>query len=222
MIRSDLSFELLGKTRAKILLSLLKGDDTVVGIAATQKIIRPGIRKHLSYKEKLGIVGSYFKQDGVGRPKKFYTITSLGRNLFPKMYDQMLLELIARLSNGNLEGGRNVVEKAMEDISTDLAEKFNSRTNNIAIDDKLSALEGYLNELGFSTEVSRRKDGQISIVRTDCALYNVALTNYDQICLGFDTRLISKCLEGSHVELLHCMALGRSNCHHSVTILSCS
>lgn len=218
MIPADLSSELLGKTRANILSSLLKGDDTVAGLAASQKIIHPGIRKHLNYMEKLGIVGSYFKQEGVGRPKKFYTITSLGRNLFPKMYDQILLELISKLSKGNQHDGRNVIEKAMEDISTDLAVKFNLRTENAAIDEKLRALEGYLNELGFSTEISRRKDGQVSIVRTDCALYNVALSNYDQICLGFDTRLISKCLEGRSVSLLHCMALGRPNCHHNVAI----
>ena len=218
MIPADLSSELLGKTRANILSSLLKGDDTVAGLAASQKIIHPGIRKHLNYMEKLGIVGSYFKQEGVGRPKKFYTITSLGRNLFPKMYDQILLELISKLSKGNQHDGRNVIEKAMEDISTDLAVKFNLRTENAAIDEKLRALEGYLNELGFSTEISRRKDGQVSIVRTDCALYNVALSNYDQICLGFDTQLISKCLEGRSVSLLHCMALGRPNCHHNVAI----
>lgn len=218
VIPADVTSELLGKTRANILSSLLKGDDTVSGLAASQKMIHPGIRKHLIYMEKLGIVGSYFKQEGLGRPKKFYKITSLGRSLFPKMYDQILLELISKLCNGNLDGGRNIMEKAMENISTDLAEKFNLRTKNFAIDEKLRALEGYLNELGFSTKVSRKKDGQISIVRTDCALYNVALSNYDQICLGFDTRLISKCLEGRNVSLLHCMALGRPNCHHNVTV----
>ena len=215
----NLTAVLLGKTKKKILEALLDEDESVSQISERLKIIEPGVRRHLGEMEKMGIVDSSFKQNGLGRPKKYYAISPLGRTLFPKMYDLVLSKLVTKLSNTQLEHGENLAERALADVATELATVFRSRAKNQSLDNKLRALEEYLNELGFSSRVSRRKDGQISIVRNDCALYSVAISNCHQICVGFDTRFISECFgEDSQVKLVDCMALGRRTCEHLVSL----
>lgn len=220
MNSKSLATELLGQTRAKILESLLARDDTVSELSDNLHVIQPGVRKHLDYMEKIGIVTSFFRQSGLGRPKKYYKITSLGRSLFPKMYDQVLTLLISRLSKLHSgDEGSSLSEKLMSDIATNIASDFNSNTKSLALDERIQALESFLNSLGFSARITKRSDGTILILRNDCALYSAALNNYGSICVGFDLVLISKCLNvPNKVKMEHCMALGKRNCEHVVSL----
>lgn len=209
--------ELLGDTKSSILESLLNSDSTVQELARHLKLIEPGVRKHLDYLESIGVVDSTFRQDGVGRPKKFYRITRTGRSLFPKMYDTMLANIISELAKSDLDGASGVLNKTLSSIASSLAASFQEKNRSLSMEGKVKALEHFLNELGFSSRVTIEKGGEVSILRTDCALYNVALSHYKRVCLDFDGQLIEKCLgERSTVRLESCMALGSAKCQHFV------
>jgi predicted ArsR family transcriptional regulator len=169
--------------------------------------------------ERIGIVASFFEQRGLGRPKKFYTITPAGRSLFPKMYDSVLVSLIAKLNKIEEEKGGKLSERLLQEVATDLANNFNSKTQDMPTEERLRAFEKFLNHLGFSAKVERNKDGTVSVLRNDCALYNVALRNYGNVCVGFDSLLVAKCLNAEgNVKLERCMALGKRNCEHLVKL----
>ncbi|MDG6997733.1 MAG: helix-turn-helix transcriptional regulator [Nitrososphaerota archaeon] len=199
--------------------SLLNSDSTVLELAKRLKLIEPGVRKHLDYLESIGVVDSTFRQDGVGRPKKIYRVTRTGRSLFPKMYDTMLTNIISELAKSDQENTSGVLYKTLSSIASSLAASFRERNRLFSREDKIKALEQFLNELGFSSSVTIEKNGEVSILRTDCALYNVALSNYKRVCLDFDSQLVEKCLgERSIVRLETCMALGNAKCQHFVKL----
>ncbi|MGI0090120.1 MAG: helix-turn-helix transcriptional regulator, partial [Nitrososphaerales archaeon] len=145
---ADLASELLGRSKSNILKSLLTEDYTVSELTERFHVIGPGIRKHLEYMEKIGLVSSFFRREGLGRPKKHYTITPLGRSLFPKMYDRLLDILIGRLTGLRSESGKIMSEQLLEETASDLAMGFNSKTASFSFDQKLQSLEDFLNQLG--------------------------------------------------------------------------
>ena len=214
---------LLGSTKKAILKELLRESLTVPDISEKLGLIEPGLRKHLECMEKIGLVISSFRQTGfVGRPRKYYDITPDGRALFPKMYDEVLSSLIAKLSrlrSSSEVGLASLAEILMEEVASDLARDFHERAKGMDLKRKLEVFEEFLNGLGFSAKVGLdEKGGGITIVRNDCALFNVAMKNYGAVCAGFDNTLVAKCLdaEGS-VKLVRCMALGKKSCEHRVS-----
>ncbi len=215
--KPELVQELLGTTRAEILKALLASDETVRSLSERLSLIEPGVRKHVEYMERIGIVSSFVKREGRGRPKKFYSITPVGRTLFPKLYDRVLELLLKKLSSIDSKNQQNLSEEMLSSLATDLSKEFRARTASLDSHGKLSAFEDFLNELGFSAKVRKSSDGTISITRSDCALYNVASSNFRSVCIGFDGSLVSNCLGvENRVRLENCMALGKRNCIHTV------
>jgi len=201
-----------------MLLYLLEGEKTVSEFSERFDIIEPGVRKHLDHMERIGIVSSFFAQNGPGRPKKYYKITTAGRSLFPKMYDHLLNLVLSNLSRRRTSDGEIESHSILREVASNMADSFNSRTDGFSFAEKVSAFEDFLNELGFSCKSKVLNDGTVSIVRNDCAVYNLALKNYPMVCEQFDTVLVSKCLgEAQNVKLNRCMALGAKNCEHIVT-----
>lgn len=227
-MQRDILRELLGGTKKAILQELMHQDLTVPEISKRLDVIEPGVRKHLGTMEKIGIVTSTFQQNGeVGRPKKYYEITALGRNLFPKIYDRVLSSLLAELGElrvgddetDNVRG--NVAGEMLGRVADELASDFLERSSGLSQRQKIKAFERFLDGLGFSTSIEiDAESGTVKILRTDCALYNVASKNYLAVCEGFDRSLVSKCLGSDHgkVKLVRCMALGKKNCEHVVSI----
>lgn len=214
-----MSAELLGDTRSEILKLLLQSERTVQELAKLLKLIEPGVRKHLDYLESIEIVDSTFRQEGVGRPKKVYRVTKTGRSLFPKMYDTMLSSLISELAKSDEVRTNGILIKTLSSIASSLAASFNANHGLLPLERKIKALEQFLNELGFCSKIVVEKNGEVSILRTDCALYNVALSHPQRVCLEFDSQLIEKSLgEKSAVRLETCMALGNAKCQHFVKL----
>lgn len=136
------------------------------------------------------------------------------------MYDTMLTSLISELARNDQESTKDILNKTLSSIASSLAASFNETYGSLTRECRIKALEQFLNDLGFSSKVAVEKNGEASILRTDCALYNVALSNYKRVCLDFDSQLIEKCLGGkSTVRLETCMALGNAKCQHFIKLL---
>src|SRR5919197_5962326 len=84
-------------TKTTILNLLLEGSKTAGEIADKLKIQKSAIRSHLESLQVEQSVRSYFKIEGLGRPRKVYELTESGRELFPRKYD-LILSLIRQES----------------------------------------------------------------------------------------------------------------------------
>ncbi len=193
----------------RITSAMLKVLEIVAGEGATaaQVAEKLGIRisaarKHLEKLELYGLIRHVFVRKGVGRPSKVYTITEDGIEVLPKIYGDLLVEIVDRLSALGL---RDKVGDVVEKIAIDMALK--SRAEDIR-----RSVER-LNSLGFMSSVEMNGD-RIEIVSRNCPVFKVAKKHFDIFCTKLHTRVITLFTNGGRVELAECMVKGSRFCRH--------
>src|SRR3989442_4212331 len=85
----------LGETKHIILVLLLDGESTGEGLAQRLDMNLSVVRRHLDDMAANKLVGSSFRREGRGRPRKYYSIAAEGRNRISAKYDlvcRLLLE----------------------------------------------------------------------------------------------------------------------------------
>lgn len=218
MSSEDLSS--MGQTKEKILEMLLGGPKTAGEIAEKLQIQKSAVRIHLESLKILGAVGSQFKIEKMGRPKKVYELTERGRELFPRQYDLFLNLVLDKIADkkGEIEA-REIVESIAEDIASGIRAKIEKNSSG-SLEDSLKIINDASNEIGFASSLERdEEDNSFCIQSKNCILYKAALNNQDRICHGLHDKIIAKALEGKpdvSVELKECMALGSEYCRHVI------
>lgn len=86
-----------GTTRSKILNLLLSQDLTALDISDRLGINESAIRRHLKNLENQELVDPYFKKVKKGRPKKYFSLTDSGEDLFPRETELLLTILIKHI-----------------------------------------------------------------------------------------------------------------------------
>lgn len=215
MAEEEGGMALLGDTRAWIVDVLLEGAKTTHQLADILKIHHTAVRAHLEGLERNGLVVAEFRNEGVGRPKKYYSLTEDGRELLPRRY-QLMLEII--LQNLLKTHGREEVETLMRAVARDLAGKLKVAASGSPLSDRVKKAVDALNELGFRASVSN-EDGQLSIVRTSCVFQKTAASHHDLVCQVFDQELLNASLAGdARIELVQSQAKGDCVCKHIVQV----
>lgn len=206
---------LLGDTRAWIVDVLLEGAKTTHQISDVLKIHHTAVRAHLEGLERNGLVVAEFRNEGVGRPKKYYALTDDGRELLPRRY-QLMLEIV--LQNLLKTQGRQEVETLMRAVARDLAGKLQVAASGSPLQDRVKKAVDALNELGFRASVSI-EDGQLSIVRTSCVFQKTAALHHDLVCQVFDQELLNASVAGdARIQLVQSQAKGDCVCKHVVQV----
>ncbi|HKZ59397.1 MAG TPA: helix-turn-helix transcriptional regulator [Candidatus Thermoplasmatota archaeon] len=215
MAEEEGGMALLGDTRAWIVDVLLEGAKTTHQLADILKIHHTAVRAHLEGLERNGLVVAEFRNEGVGRPKKYYSLTEDGRELLPRRY-QLMLEII--LQNLLRTQGREEVESLMRAVARDLAGKLKVAASGSPLGDRVQKAVDALNELGFRASVSH-EDGQLTIVRTSCVFQKTAASHHDLVCQVFDQELLNASLAGdARIELVQSQAKGDCVCKHVVQV----
>ncbi len=215
MTEEEGGMALLGDTRAWIVDVLLEGAKTTHQLADILKIHHTAVRAHLEGLERNGLVIAEFRNEGVGRPKKYYALTDDGRELLPRRY-QLMLEII--LQNLLKTHGRQEVETLMRAVARDLAGKLTVAASGSPLDDRVKKAVEALNELGFRASLSR-EDGQLTIIRTSCVFQKTAASHHDLVCQVFDQELLNASLAGdARIELVQSQAKGDCVCKHVVQV----
>ncbi|MFQ5763050.1 MAG: helix-turn-helix transcriptional regulator [Candidatus Bathyarchaeia archaeon] len=201
---SDQKCALLGETKSKILDNLLGEAKSPIQLANVLGIYESAVRRHLDDLERKGIVSWAFKK-GIGRPKKLYTVTPVGRELFPKRYDLLLNVLIDKLLETQ---GREALFAMLRSAGEQLAKSLT--LDGKPPEEKLSNAIATLGGLANCT-IQKKEDGKLIVQVKDCLFSKVARNNPDLIC-AFHATFFQHCTGAQTVHLEESMAKGCSIC----------
>lgn len=198
------SLNLLGKTKASIVTLLLSKSKTAGQIASTLGIQVSAVRKHLDQLAEQGIVEDSFERSNVGRPKKVYTLTSDGKEIFPRLYDSVLSTTIAKISDKKSEG---YAESILSSVADDIAEKTGQFSG--------QSFAKALNDLGFESSVKNMR-GSYLVTSRNCPLLKTAEIHGEILCRGLHEELLRRGLGGSDVKREKWIISGDEFCTHVV------
>jgi DeoR family transcriptional regulator, suf operon transcriptional repressor len=203
-------------TRGKVLEELAAGPKTARDLARSLDIQESAARGHLDRLEERGWVVPSFRREGVGRPRKRYTLTALGQEQFPKKYDLMIDAIVDGLLAHEGEGYVSAVlaeagERVARAVAHDVAPGKNP-------EEKARKLVTLLNRLGFRSRIERTPDGRLRVVRTNCVFRHSALAHPFLLCDVFDKHLTEALLGEVGVDLEDSIGRGGLRCSHLIPL----
>ena len=220
---------LSGATKQKIMEILLEGPRSLGEITDKLQIQKSAVRVHLQSLQSEKAVESHFKIERLGRPRKIYSLTENGRELFPRKYDLILSLILKKITETNgKEQARKIIESVADDMATNIRYEIekNGSSSLDSFEESLKIFNSVSNEMGFASSITKEHDGNFSVLSKNCILYKVALNHQDVICHGLHDRMIMRSLSGSkkkqqqrnmNVELKECIALGDNFSRHAIT-----
>lgn len=203
-------------TRGKILEELATAPRTARDLARTLGIQESAARGHLERLADKGLVLPAFRREGVGRPRKRYTLTSAGLELFPKQYDLMLDAVVEQLlATEGQEYVDALFARAAERMARAIGRDLPAGAT---LEQKARHLVELLNRLGFRSAVERAPDGRFRVVRTNCVFRRNALTHPALLCDVFDKHLTEALLGAHGVDLQDSVVRGGLRCAHLIQL----
>jgi predicted ArsR family transcriptional regulator len=198
-------------SRHRLLLLLRKHPGvTVAELAREMEISGMGVRRHLTALAAEGLVEqSASRCAGPGRPPAGWRLTSTGRELFPRRYDALALDLLDELAPEELAGAltrRNdkqvaqyrAAVRSCADLSEEVAEVAHLR-----------------DVAGYQAECGPGEDGALVLTENNCAIHRVA-ERHPAVC-AMELSLLRQVL-GPDVEVTrvaHAMA-GDAVCSYCI------
>jgi DeoR family transcriptional regulator, suf operon transcriptional repressor len=215
-------------TKQKIMEILLEGPRSLGEITDKLQIQKSAVRIHLESLQSEKAVESHFKIERLGRPRKIYSLTENGRELFPRKYDLILSLILKKITETNgKEHARKIIESIADDIATNIRYEIEKNGNSSldSFEESLKIFNSASNEMGFASSITKERDGKFSVLSKNCILHKVALKHQDIICHGLHDRMIMRSLSGdekkqqrnTNVELKECIALGDNFSRHTIT-----
>jgi DeoR family transcriptional regulator, suf operon transcriptional repressor len=134
-------------TKTTILNLLLEGSKTAGEIADKLKIQKSAIRTHLESLQAEQSVRSYFKIEGLGRPRKIYELTESGRELFPRKYELVLSLVLQKIESTEGHGYvKELIKSVTDNIAHDIRERIKSSSS--SLEESIKILNSVSNEMG--------------------------------------------------------------------------
>lgn len=206
--------EPLGGTRGRILEELAQSPRTAHDLAESLGIRESAARGHLERLEQRGYVVPSFRREGVGRPRKRFSLTGEGQELFPKKYDLLLDafmdEILARQGEAAV---RDLLAEAARRVARNIASGIPAGGT---VEQRTRYLVRALNDFGFGCSMEKLPDGSIRILRTNCVFRRNALSHTYLMCSVFDQNLTEALLGEVQVDLQDSIGRGGMRCSHLI------
>jgi len=191
----------------KLLLSKYHGM-TVDELAQGLDISRNAVNQHLVNLEGSGFVKNEVQSSTGGRPSKRYSLTSGGRELFPRHYDLFANSLIHLLRN---KIGTDELSRYMVEMGEGIAKQYQGQIKvNSSLNEQVAGLVRIMAELGYEARSTTNVEGLSEIIADNCVFHQLA-TDCNAVC-ELDIALITSALNGVSVEHQECMVRGGSCC----------
>jgi len=194
-------------TRKSIVANMLGKDATTIELATILKINESAIRRHFDTLEKEGFVISKFEISGRGRPKKVYTLTLQGRNLFPRKTQELLYFL---LQSATKRYGEKEMMSLMLSVAKDFARQIIPKKVEGSLFSRLSQLVQFLDDYGFFTSLSKQGDNFVIEYR-NCVFEDV-IGQFGKYVCKIDEEIAREIAGNVNIEWKECIAKGDKRC----------
>jgi predicted ArsR family transcriptional regulator len=203
----DSLLDLLGDTRARVVLELNDGPRGVAEIAAALQLTEVAVRRHLHALEHDGLIDAEtVRRDGPGRPAARYRLTERGRRLLPDRSAELANELLEFLE---ADGGRRAVLRFLRwRRARQQARYADGLDADASPAQRAEQLAQLLSDDGFPSRLEA--DGDSLILRQQhCAIRDVAAEN-PELC-AFEAAMFRDLL-GVEVTRRETIAGGHDAC----------
>lgn len=200
-------------TRERVLQTLQTRQQCTINEIAVAVDINPiSVRHHITKLQADGLVDSAEERHGVGRPRRIYFLTEMGREHFPSRYLKLTLRLLEQLK-GTVP--QPVVNQLFTQMAQELASGYSDELDNLTIEQRLELVKKLLTAEGFTVEWERKGD-QYQIREINCPYYHVG-QNHPEVC-SVDQTLMATVL-AVPVEKIQCMLHGDASCTYIIPTL---
>lgn len=150
-------------TREKIILHLKKNGHTSIDSLSKEVGITPmGVRQHLLILERNGMVEYFSQKKGVGRPLFYYKLTETAEELFPKSYQEFVIDVLTDIENHDGKEKIDEIFRRRKERNLMRLKRLLSGKDSVA--DRLSALAEHLIKDGYIVELHEgNKEFRVSI-----------------------------------------------------------
>lgn len=156
------------------ILALLKqhGECTMAEIADHLYVSYEAVRQQMKQLVAMKLVERRKQPNpsGVGRPLRYYSLSSSGDHLFPKNYDDLAVGLLDAIGG---ELGADGLRRVLSSLADAQVAQWEPQLGDKSLKERLEALEDIYIEDDPFTEVST-EEGQMQLVERNCPYLNVA------------------------------------------------
>lgn len=202
-------------TRAKIIMLLKKMVGMPIDDLSKELNITPmGIRQHLLYLQRKGLIDYVTKRQGIGRPAFLYRLTEKADDLFPKAYHKFILNIFKYLEK---KDGRDKIDDIFKwrknRLLKDTREALSDRKS---LQDRVYGFKDFLESEGYLVDLDETNN-HYSLKLFNCPIYKVA-SEFNEACKY--ELLMYKDLLGKEVTRLQCMSDGSPSCTYIIPKVS--
>jgi len=206
----------LNDTRALIMSNLLNGDLTAIDLEEELDINESAVRRHLDTLQNQGLVQPYFEKASKGRPKKMYSLTESGDNMFPQksceLFSLMIDDLRERIDD-------KVLDKVFSSAASKLAEKLSPGNGFSSTEDKLDEFLDSLDDFGFFPKKTK-ENGFFKVEYRNCVFNSLdnGLSDgeiSDKLC-ELHEEMVQDVMSGCEVSGGHVGDDDDGNCFHLI------
>ncbi|MBX6333062.1 MAG: helix-turn-helix domain-containing protein [Gemmatimonadaceae bacterium] len=178
--------------RAAILVELKRAQRlTATELAARLGASLNAVRHHLKELEAESLVAYERERRGVGAPAYAYRLTPAGEALFPRRYEETLMQLLDRVVERE---GREAATTMLESQFDALQQRLAPALERASEQERLELVTQALADEGFMAEWRRADDG-VALLEHNCAILAVA-ERFPEICAA-EERFIARTLDAT-------------------------
>lgn len=165
------------KTADKILYHLKsRGPQTTGQLAEAFELTTMGVRQHLNALTKNSLIDFYTESTGVGRPTRFWQLTTQGHSRFPDSHSDLTLQLIDSVRD--IFGPAGMEQLVAHRENNSLAHYQREMVGENSIEDKLEKLKQLRSEEGYMAQW-QFTDGAYVFIENHCPICAAATACQD-------------------------------------------
>lgn len=198
-------------TREKIILLLKKrGPLSIDNLSRELSITSMGIRQHLLYLERKGLINYITKRQGIGRPAFLYKLSEKADYLFPKTYDDFAWNLLKDVERQ--DGRDKIAEIFSRHKNRLLRDAKEALLDRKTVQDRVTGLRDFLEMRGYFPEL-HASNNHYSLKIFNCPIYRIAV-DFREACRHH--MIMFRELLGKEVSLDECIMDGKPSCTFSI------
>jgi DeoR family transcriptional regulator, suf operon transcriptional repressor len=164
------------------------------------------IHYHINVLQRDGLLETKDVRQGVGRPRKVFTLHNTAYEKFPQGYHRLSDRLLDILKSRMTEAD---IQALFEHIGADIATEHALSLQGKPLEEKITTLVELLGEEGFMSQLEKIGADQFVLTQVNCP-YQYVATRHPEVC-ELDLQLMNTAL-GTAVTRGACVANGDAVC----------